>query len=431
MSNKFLLRLQLPLLALQLLQCIIGYAQMVPWLTRAGDNSRSGWNSHETVLTQQSVLAKGVSLQPLIPVVGDARGMEAQPLIVPEVQTARGKRDVMLLPSMANVVRGVDAHDGSAIWQTALGMPITGSTRFDFHGINDHWGCLSTGVVVGQRLYQVCWVSMDGSGTPESGRYLMHVVDVATGKLVVPPIPVQGTDTQRMWKQRSSLVYVANKGNAGTIFFAHGSVREIEDGFPGGITAFDVESNAVAAQLPMTSGIWMAGCGLIADAAGDLYAITGNGAFDPSKGWFGEAFIKVRYIPSHVEYHHLDQSLSDESAPWLMRGGMFTVIDQWSPWTDFERSGQATVPAGKIAGESMASEVQKHVGRRASLPSSGLLRPRKRISTPRLGRSIKQFLNELTGIAIRICQFHTPQARSNAPESQQGNCPYKQTELYA
>src|SRR5450631_1309331 len=83
--------------------------QMQPWLTRSSDNSRSGWNSKETALTQASVKARGVSLKTVVPVMGDARGMEAQPLILTDVTTPRGKRDVMILPSMANVVRGVDA----------------------------------------------------------------------------------------------------------------------------------------------------------------------------------------------------------------------------------------------------------------------------------------------------------------------------------
>ena len=121
--------------------------QMQPWLTREADNSRSGWNNQETVLTQQSVTAKGMSLKTVIPVIGDARGMEAQPLILPGVQTARGERDVMVLPSMANVVRGVDAHDGSQIWQVTLGTPIQGSGAIDYHVINDKWGCLSSGVI--------------------------------------------------------------------------------------------------------------------------------------------------------------------------------------------------------------------------------------------------------------------------------------------
>src|SRR5450432_1718703 len=60
---------------------------MVPWLTRSADNSRSGWNQHETQLTQASVESKGILRETIIPVIGDARGMEAQPLILPNVKT--------------------------------------------------------------------------------------------------------------------------------------------------------------------------------------------------------------------------------------------------------------------------------------------------------------------------------------------------------
>jgi hypothetical protein len=58
---------------------------MTPWLTRSADNSRSGWNAHETVFTQDSIRTKGIVRATIIPVMGDARGMEAQPLILPGV----------------------------------------------------------------------------------------------------------------------------------------------------------------------------------------------------------------------------------------------------------------------------------------------------------------------------------------------------------
>jgi hypothetical protein len=53
----------------------------------------------------------------------------------------------MVLPSMANVVRGVDAHDGSGIWQVELGTPITSSLNIDSKGISQRWGCISTGEI--------------------------------------------------------------------------------------------------------------------------------------------------------------------------------------------------------------------------------------------------------------------------------------------
>jgi hypothetical protein len=310
--------------------------------TKAFDNARSGTNQNETILTQASVTAKGLVRQPTIPVIGDARGMEAQPLILPQVKVADGSvHDVLVLPSMANVVRGVDAETGAGLWQVNLGTPVTSSGRIDSHQINQHWGCLSTGIIDPdtQRFYQVCGVSTDNSGTPESGRYFMFVLNVKDGSQVVPQVPVQGTDT-RMWKQRSSLV-MTNIGGTKTIFFAHGSIFETASGFTGGITAFDVATNKVVTTLPLSSGIWMAGQGLAADDSGHLYAITGNGDFDPGKGFHGESFIKVQYTPS---------------------SSTLQVVDLWSPWTDLQRTGGAPKPAAKLAGESSSSEGVKPVG---------------------------------------------------------------------
>lgn len=144
----------------------IGTTQsFAPWITRSFDNARSGWNPQETQLTQALVASHGIRRVTIIPVFGDARGMEAQPLILPGVRMKDGStRDVMVLPSMANVVRGVDARTGAGIWSASLGTPITGSIpigpakphpdgcvgmfpTIDCHAINDKWGVLSTGVI--------------------------------------------------------------------------------------------------------------------------------------------------------------------------------------------------------------------------------------------------------------------------------------------
>jgi len=333
---------------------------MVPWLTRSADNSRSGWNQHETQLTQASVESKGILRATIIPVIGDARGMEAQPLILPNVKTARGTRDVMVLPSMADVVRGVDAHDGSGIWQVTLGTPITGSQSIDSHQINQFWGCLSTGVIDAdtQRLYQVCWVSPDKTGNPQTGRYFMFVLKVADGTPVVLPVLIQGkSETQdfnaAMRKQRSSLVET-NVNGVKTVFGCSGTIFETQAGVASGYCfAFDVASNTVSAMLAMTAGegagVWMAGQGAVADAQGNLYVLTGNGDFDGATQW-GESFLKLKYTPS------------SGGAPASLQ-----VVDHWTPWTDLVRSGQARLPATKLAGQSAPSEAVKPVGSRMNL----------------------------------------------------------------
>lgn len=321
---------------------------MVPWLSRG--NGGSGWNDKETRLSQDVVRNQGVRLAVKIPVYGDARGMEAQPLVVPRVPTIRGSHDLMVLPSDANVIRGVDASSGADIWDVTLpGMPVRSTDRIDFHSTNDHFGCMSTGVADPEtnRLYQSCWISTDG--TPATARYKMFVISLTDGKLLTPNgVDLQGPDNS-FWKQRASLVMIRPQG-VKTVLVLHGSVYETGGGYKGytgGVIAFDAASNTVAATLPMSAGIWMGGGIAPCNADQDCYFVTGNGDFDPTQGWFGESTVKVHYDP---------------------RLKRLSIVDYFSPWTDYQRTGQRRVPAGKIAGDSMPTEAVKPVGASMSVP---------------------------------------------------------------
>lgn len=343
---------------------------MVPWTTRSADNSRSGWNPHETLLTQASIEKSGIVRSTIIPVYGDARGMEAQPLILPGVKLADGStHDVMVLPSMANQVRGVDAHTGAGLWSVTLGTPIIGSDptgprktqpdgcvgdypTIDCHAINDKWGVLSTGVIDPdtKRIYLVAWISPDG--TPQNAKHYVFVLNMADGSKVVAPVLVSGTSgsqtySSAMRKQRSSLV-LTNVNGRKTVFWASGTVQETGNGAAGWIFAFDCATNSISAVLAMSqgegAGIWMGGQGLAADNQGFLYAITGNGDFDGSTQW-GESFVKLEYTPA-----------SGSSIASLK------VVDHWTPWTDLVRAGQARMPAMKLSGVSAPTEAVRPVG---------------------------------------------------------------------
>ena len=329
----------------------IAETDMVPWTTRSADNARSGWNPRETELTADRVRKSGLVRSAIIPVIGDARGMEAQPLILPKVRTALGVRDVMILPSMANVIRAVDARDGSGIWQVALGKPVTGSQSIDMHMINDHWGCLSTGVIDPdtERLYQSCWVSQDGAGDPQTARWFVFVLNVPDGSSAVAPVMIAGSSHGQdfnagMRKQRSSLVET-NVNGVKTIFGCAGTVFETNPGASGYCFAFDVATNSVSAMLALTAGrgagVWMGGQGIIADPSGYLYVMTGNGDFDGVSQW-GESFLKLKYDP-----------------PADGRTASLTVVDHWTPWTDLARTGQAPAPMEKMSGMSAPSEALK------------------------------------------------------------------------
>ena len=140
------------------------------------------------MLTPALITARGVRRITTIPVFGDARGTESQPLILPGVTSQGAVHNVMVLPSMANVVRGVEAATGAALWQTTLCPPANGGPAIDMHLINDKWGVLSTGIIDPDtaRVYLVAWCS--ASGTPQNAMHFIYVLNLADGTQPVPPI---------------------------------------------------------------------------------------------------------------------------------------------------------------------------------------------------------------------------------------------------
>ena len=246
---------------------------------------------------------------------------------------------------MANVVRGVDATTGVALWQTPpLGTPITGSDSLganppnamcpgpnqtiDCYQINDKWGVLSTGVIDSdtKRVYLVAWISPDG--TPQNGKHYMFVLNVTDGSQAVPAALLDGTSGTQTWssvmrKQRSSLA-MTNINGRKTIFFASGTIMELGQGAAGWVLAFDVATNQVTAALATSqgegAGIWMGGQGIAADAQGFLYAVTGNGTFDGVND-FAESILKIQYTP-----------------PAAQTPASLKIVSWWTPYNDATRS---------------------------------------------------------------------------------------------
>ncbi len=333
---------------------------MSPVLTRAYDNSRTGTTTTETTLTATNVAQRGIRKYFSLFMEGDARGAEAQPLILPKVKTVDGNvRDVVILCSMNNTVHAYDANSSDELWTMKLGIPANGGTSIDMHQINDHWGILSTGVIDPdtQILYVVAWISPDG--TPQKAVHSLFSLHVSDGSFANPPVPLANTKyttpsgsvqlySSTMRKQRSSLA-LATIGGRKTVFFASGTVLETNQGAAGWIFAYDVQTNKISAALAMSAGygagIWMAGSGLSVDADGYIYGVTGNGSFDARNDW-GETVFKAKY-------DYASNSLA--------------VVDWWTPYTDSGRLGKDPTksfvaqiqPKDKLAGVSAPSEEAK------------------------------------------------------------------------
>ncbi len=304
--------------------CPVSFAQSTPVLTRGYNNARTGANLSETQITQATIKAKGITRRGSLVMQGDERGIEAQPLIATKVPMDDGTtRDIIILADMNNTVWAFDAHTYQLVWSKELAPSINGNTSIDAWMINDHWGIFSTPVIDPDtnQIYIVAWTSPDG--TPQKAQYYVHVLRLKDASRVCAPVLVTGTSNGQAYdsyirKQRTSLL-LTNVGGVKTVFFASGTVQETGTGAAGFVFAFDVASNTIKSVLAMSAGkgagVWMAGGGLVADSAGNIYLTTGNGSFNGATD-FGESVVKLSYT-----------------------GSKLAVADWWSPFTDSGKEG--------------------------------------------------------------------------------------------
>ena len=297
-------------------------------LTRSYDNARTGVNKQESVLTPDAVGTHGVAKLFSLHVTDDARGVEAQPLVVADVKLKDGSvHDVVYLCSMGNHVWAFDANTGKQLWPNPvfLGPPVknilTGAKKgnIDSKFINANWGILSTPVIDmdTQTMYVINWTSKEPDPQKSLAKSIhqLFAINIVDGTFRHPPLNITGsvqadggktiTFLSPAQKQRAALLFARMKDSAGkihkTLFMACGAVRESANNAHGWVLAFDVEHLALTASFCATrrshgAGIWQGAQGPCADDANHIYFMTGNGGWD-AKEDFSESIVKLKYTP--------------------------------------------------------------------------------------------------------------------------------------
>jgi outer membrane protein assembly factor BamB len=188
------------------------------------------------------------------------------------------------------------------LWATWLGPARPGTKKIDMWSTNDpEWGIVSTPVVSDDKktLFIVAW----HSDAPNQLRYRLHALNLQNGTHRIAPAtigqvcdPTQPAGGQKpfsacLHKQRAALLF-----SRGVVYVPFGG-----DGNRGALFAFDAGTLAQRAFWTTTptgddGGIWQSGQGPAADADGNVYLITGNGAFDAHNGGknFGSSFVRLR-----------------------------------------------------------------------------------------------------------------------------------------
>src|SRR5437879_651221 len=293
--------LPLPLLLLLLATCTETLTnnrptnpQSVAVLTQHNDNTRSGWNDKETALTTCNVNVQQFGAVFKLRVDDQ---VYAQPLVVGHVSVGGGDRNVVYIATVNNTLYAYDGDDGTLYWQrgvTAPGMrppsntDMTGACGGGYQDFSGNIGIVGTPVIDAARgtMYFVA-----RSTTGSTFVQYLHAVSIVDGsELAGSPTTITASDSgngdgsvngviafdaQRQ-NQRQGLTLL--NGIVYVTFSSHCDWGPYH-GWILGYDAATLQQRVVYDATPngYAGGMWESGTGMAADAAGNLYVVTGNG----------------------------------------------------------------------------------------------------------------------------------------------------------
>jgi len=280
--------------------------------TYKNDVQRTGQNLTESVLTTSNVASSTFGLLRNLAVDGK---VDAQPLYLSKLAVAGSNHNVVYVATENNSVYAFDSDTGATLWQVSL--TGSGETTSDTHScsqVTPQIGITSTPVIdrnagAHGTVFAVA-MTKDASGNYHQR---LHALDVTTGaEMTGSPKEITATYLATsfapgQYEERAALLLVN-----GTIYTSWTSHCD-DAPYGGWLLAYSESTLAQTGVLNVAPGasgsgyssqgpaIWMSGGGPAADAAGNVYVLTGNGRFEttmdangfPSGGDYGNSFVKI------------------------------------------------------------------------------------------------------------------------------------------
>ncbi len=317
-------------------------------LTYHYDNYRTGWNQSETKLTPAWVKSDKFGLLTTLAVDGNVL---AQPLLVSGfVMPDQSKHDVLVIVTGHNSVYALDANTYKTLWQVNLGISQS-STDVGCSDVVPEYGIDSTPVIV-RTAANAATLYLVSATEPASFQFhhSLHALDLGTGRDLQGPVEIapkarliDGSlltfDPQNQYV-RSGLAY-----NDGTLYVGVTSHCDAnQDSISGWVLSYSTtlrlqhSFHTIETPTPGSTelaSIWMTGFAPAIDPSGNVFVVTGNGAFNnPGHDW-GESALKLSpalQILDHftdADYQNLNASDLDFGSGGIML--LPTVSGQAAP----------------------------------------------------------------------------------------------------
>jgi hypothetical protein len=312
------------LLALPCLLVVMSFGQ-VSVLTQHNDNSRTGQNLQETTLSTSTVNVSHFGKLFSLPVDSN---IYVQPVYVPNLTIGGTTRNVVYVATAQNSVYAFDADGRTAtpLWTVNLGTPVpsqdiclTNSVGCPYTDVVPVIGILATPVI--DPASGTIYVVAESKDTSANYHFQLHALDLITGaeKFGGPTEITAPGFTPFTQLNRPGLLLVN-----GMVYLGFGAMGDVPT-WHGWVMAYDaatLQQVAVFNSTPQNNaeggaGIWQTGNGLVADASGNIYAISSNGNFDVNTGGqdYGSAYLKLSgstlsvldyFIPYNQSYMESD-----------------------------------------------------------------------------------------------------------------------------
>ena len=273
--------------------------------TWRNDLARTGQNLQETTLTPSNVNATKFGKKFSYSIDGY---VFAQPLVVPNVNIGGGTHNVVYVATQHDSVYAFDADGArtSAYWKKSFIDPANGITTVPGSsvGVTNEWGATAT-PVIDRSTNTIYVLERTKNTTNDTYAQHLHALDLSTGAekfggptLIQACVTGSGAGTsngQVCFNPLRENSRVALTLLNGVVYLAWASLDDIGPyhGWVLGYSASNLQRVAMFNTSPNGSaaGIWMGGGGLSADGSGNLYAITGNGTFNPGNNNYGDSYL--------------------------------------------------------------------------------------------------------------------------------------------
>jgi PQQ-like domain len=305
-------------------------------LTHHNDNTRSGLNPNEIILTPSNVNVNTFGKLFTQNVDGAIIG---QPLYASNVLMSDGLiHNVVYVATQNNTVYAFDAdstqgNNASPIWSVSLDDGGTPDPIADYGCTGTHYseiGIMGTPVIdPGVTTLYVVAKTVTGTGENEVRNFSLHALDVTSGnELLGGPVVITGTAQSGNGSGTFNPIFQMQRPalllQNGVVYVGFGGNGCDEYAYNGWLFAYNSQTlQQEAAYLDTPNGtrgsFWQGGSGPAVDEFGYIYAATANGTYDGPGGEndYGDSVLKMTW-----------------------NGSVFGVDDYFTPYNQLELAQQ-------------------------------------------------------------------------------------------